>query len=349
MKKKAEKSLCACILRTLPDKMASPDKLALSDKMASPRFSLPLSLLLPLVLLVPPIAALAFDENDLYKESSAAAASGSYTLSGGISHSERMEAVPESERVGTFFSGDYSQIALPRYSPNLQQAAKPQRHSAPVSTPRFSTAPTVDYSMIGVEEARRQAYLKSLPAGSKSNENRAVLKGSALKDSALKGSLKIKVPFWLAGTWERRETNETSRFDLINKKPLKAVGRQAARVVDVFGTTKDKSGQVFMNIPLSAAGSVDRGGFIDYHRVLAYQLIETGKNSCLVKVQARHSVVDKASRRVVQSYQDEELNSYKLVAPGLLRTDSSVKVFDEKGSPILLTKAISNERRIKGF
>ena len=217
--------------------------------------------------------------------------------------------------------------------------------------------------MIGVEEARRQAYLKSLPAGSRdqaaADAGKAALTGSALKGSAftgsalkgsaLKNNAKIKVPHWLAGTWERRETNETSRFDLVNKKALKAVGRQAARVVDVFGTTKDKNGQVYMSIPLNAAGSVDRGGFIDYHRVLSYQLVETGKNSCLVKVQARHSVVDKASRRVVQSYQDEELNSYKLVAPGLLRTDSSVKVFDEKGSPILLTKAISNERRIKGF
>ncbi len=334
----------------------------------SPLSVIPLSLM-AFFSLLSPAAALAFDENDLYKDNSSQASSSTFTLSGGISHSERMEAIPEGERVGTFFSGDFSSAARSnnfagnnlvrnnlerkgQSSPNLPSAAK-QRPSAPISTPRFSTAPTVDYSMIGVEEARRQAYLKSLPAGSRdqaaADTGKTALTGSALKSSALKNNAKIKVPHWLAGTWERRETNETSRFDLINKKPLKAVGRQAARVVDVFGTTKDKSGQIFMNVPLSATGSVDRGGFIDYHRVLAYQLIETGKNSCLVKVQARHSVVDKASRRVVQSYQDEELNSYKLVAPGLLRTDSSVKVFDEKGSPILLTKAISNERRIKGF
>lgn len=336
----------------------------------SPLSVIPLSLL-AFFSLLSPAAALAFDENDLYKDNSSQASSSTFTLSGGISHSERMEAIPEGERVGTFFSGDFSSAArsnnfagnyLERKgqsspNPNLPSAAK-QRPSAPVSTPRFSTAPTVDYSMIGVEEARRQAYLKSLPAGSRDQAaadagktalTGSALKGSALKSSALKNNAKIKVPHWLAGTWERRETNETSRFDLVNKKALKAVGRQAARVVDVFGTTKDKNGQVYMSIPLNAAGSVDRGGFIDYHRVLSYQLVETGKNSCLVKVQARHSVVDKSSRRVVQSYQDEELNSYKLVAPGLLRTDSSVKVFDEKGSPILLTKAISNERRIKGF
>lgn len=363
-----------------------------SVKMLSvmPRSVIPLSLmplsLLAFFSLLSPAAALAFDENDLYKDNSSQASSSTFTLSGGISHSERMEAIPEGERVGTFFSGDFSSVARSnnfagnnlersnlagnnlartgqsRPNPNLPSAAK-QRPSAPVSTPRFSTAPTVDYSMIGVEEARRQAYLKSLPAGSRdqaaADAGKAALTGSALKGSAftgsalkgsaLKNNAKIKVPHWLAGTWERRETNETSRFDLVNKKALKAVGRQAARVVDVFGTTKDKNGQVYMSIPLNAAGSVDRGGFIDYHRVLSYQLVETGKNSCLVKVQARHSVVDKASRRVVQSYQDEELNSYKLVAPGLLRTDSSVKVFDEKGSPILLTKAISNERRIKGF
>jgi hypothetical protein len=158
--------------------------------------------------------------------------------------------------------------------------------------------------------------------------------------------VKIEVPFWLAGEWVRSETNESSRIELPSGKALKAVGKQKAAVDDVFGTYKDKSGKVWMVVPLHNRGSVDRGFAVDRHQVNKYELILTGKTSALVKVTASHTVVDKATNKVIQAYQDEELNSYSLVQDGLVKTDSSVKVFDQMGAPKLLTHAVSMERRI---
>jgi len=160
-------------------------------------------------------------------------------------------------------------------------------------------------------------------------------------------SAKVEVPFWLAGEWLRSETNESSRIELPSGKYLKAVGVQKAVADDVFGTYKDTAGRVWMVVPLRNRGSVDRGFAIDRHQVNKYELILTGKTTALVKVQASHSVVDKKTNRVIKAYQDEELNQYSLVRDGLVKTDSSVKVFDENGNPKLLTHAVSMEKRVR--
>jgi len=160
-------------------------------------------------------------------------------------------------------------------------------------------------------------------------------------------SVKVEVPFWLAGVWSRAETSESSRIELPSGKALKAVGKQKAAVTDTFGTVKDKSGKVWMVVPLHNRGAVDRGFAIDRHQVNKYELILTGKTSALVKVEASHSVIDKRTNRVIQAYQDEEFNEYSLVKDGLVKTDSSVKVFDQNGNAKLLTRAVSTEKRVR--
>lgn len=159
--------------------------------------------------------------------------------------------------------------------------------------------------------------------------------------------IQVKVPFWLSGSWQRQETNELSRVELPSGRKLAPVGQQAAKVTDVFGTFKDKKGQVWMTVPLGNTGVVDRGVALDCHQVRRYELVITGPDTALVKVQACHFVVDKRSRRLLQAYQDEEFNEYKLVSTGLVRTLSSVKVFDQQGLPKMQTRAVSMEKRIK--
>jgi hypothetical protein len=154
---------------------------------------------------------------------------------------------------------------------------------------------------------------------------------------------------WLAGIWQRTDTTEVGRQELPSGKALPVVGRQAAIVTDVFGTYKDKKGQIFMLVPLMATGSVDHGFAVDYSTVRKYQLLITGPNTAVVRVQASHQVVNKKTQKVVESYQDEELNQYTLIKDGVVRTDSSVKVFDQMGSAKMLTKAVSMEKRLRRF
>lgn len=157
----------------------------------------------------------------------------------------------------------------------------------------------------------------------------------------------FKIPDWIAGVWQRSEAKEIARTQLPSGKSLKPVGNQVARVKDVFGTYRDRNGQVWQTFnPSKASGQIDRGSNMDYQRVHSYDLVITGPKSLVVEVQASHTLVNKANRQIQRVYQDEELNTYTLLPDGKLKTDSSVKVFDMDGKPFLLTRSVSTEIRV---
>ncbi len=158
------------------------------------------------------------------------------------------------------------------------------------------------------------------------------------------------IPDWLSGTWQRDSAQEISRIELPSGRKQKPAGQLPARVTDKFGTYKDAQGLIWQVFnPARSLGSVDHGSTVDYHQVSDYDLSIEPDDSVLVKVRAVHTVVSKTTRRIVTTFQDEELNLYTRIRDGQLKTDSSVKVFDLRGKPFLLTRAISNERRIKPF
>ncbi len=295
---------------------------------------------------------------------SASASASAFKLTGGISHAEKLAPLPDWERPGALSKPE--SLGKPQFLSKPESLAKPQPVvTVPAPNPAFKALPQIDASLQNLDQARRNAALKSqaakvdpvyaeykrrMKAVIEKNLKTAAVTGAA-KSSALKAGsqVKVRIPHWLAGQWLRQESDEISRVDLTTGKALKALGRQPARVLDVFGTYKDRNGQVWMTVPLTASGSVDRGFAFDCHRVKRYQIIETGKNSCVVKVQASHYVVEKSSRKVLQAYQDEELNYYKLLRPGLVSTESSVKVFDDKGTARLLTRAVSTQKRVRNL
>jgi hypothetical protein len=281
-----------------------------------------------------------------------------FKLSGGISHSDSLEPLPVSERVGAALGGNPAATVPSNIPPSNTPPANtppalvnPYRNSGassgitPAATSPIRMQPQVPppnqlyYSRTPHIDPGQALYRKRLREAAEQN----LLATTSRRPTRVQ----IKVPFWLAGQWQRTETNELSRKELPSGKELKAVGKQVARVTDVFGTYKDRRGNVFMIVPLGAGGAVDRGFAVDYHRVKKYEMILDGKNSAVIKVQASHQVVSKKDKRVVEAYQDEELNRYTLIRDGLVKNDSSVKVFDQLGQPKLITRAVSTERRVK--
>lgn len=163
-------------------------------------------------------------------------------------------------------------------------------------------------------------------------------------------NVQFKIPDWLAGRWERNHSIETQRIELPSNKTLKPAGMTMAKSQDVFGTYKDKNGQIWQVFSSNhATGEVDRGEYIDRHTVTKYNLDVINARTAVVEVRAFHLIVSKKTQRIVQSYQDEEFNTYDLIGEGLIKTDSSVKVFDGDGNPQMLTRSNSDVRRISRF
>lgn len=163
-------------------------------------------------------------------------------------------------------------------------------------------------------------------------------------------NVQFKIPDWLAGKWERSHSVETQRIELPSNKALKPAGMTMAKSQDVFGTYKDKNGQIWQVFSSNhATGEVDRGEYVDRHTVTKYNLDVINARTAVVEVRAFHLIVSKKTQRIVQSYQDEEFNTYDLLGEGVVKTDSSVKVFDGDGNPQMLTRSNSDVVRISRF
>lgn len=198
-------------------------------------------------------------------------------------------------------------------------------------------------------EISHSDYLPSLPpALHKGSQFEGWSNTGLPKSRKKKGVEKFLIPKWLAGQWQRTRSTETKRIKLPEGKPLKTTGTTVAKTVDSFGTYLDGSGKIWQVFnPKRAVGEVDRGDVMDHHRVMKYKIEILSPKSVCVEVTASHLVVTKKKHRIVKSFQDEELNTYTILPNGQLKTESSVKVFDQLGKPVLLTHSVSNVSKIQ--
>lgn len=164
------------------------------------------------------------------------------------------------------------------------------------------------------------------------------------------GTTGYVIPRWLAGKWMRAQSTETKRVQLPEGKPLKTTGTTMAKSEDVFGTYQDAEGRIWQVFdPRKSTGVVDRGEVIDHHRVMKYKIEVLDPNTVVVEVTASHLAVSQDKRQIVNSFQDEELNTYTLLGKGRAKTESSVKVFDQLGKPVLLTNSVSYVTKIESL
>ena len=222
--------------------------------------------------------------------------------------------------------------------------------AASVLAQSFGIGGALGFRLVG-----RVEHSEILPPLSKNDELGKIfastdLYKNMLSRGKLKGVHKFLVPAWLAGTWQREQATEMSRVELPSGKRLPPEGQGVAMVTDRFDSYRDALGLIWqMFDPAHASGEVDRGDAVDFHVVTDYQLIPLGRSMVVVEVQAAHAVVNKKTKKLISAYQDEELNTYSMISNDVIKTDSSVKVFDTQGRPRFLTRAVSTERRVAPF
>ncbi len=299
-----------------------------------------------------------------------------YRLSGGVSHSESLEPMDERDQVGKVFKGAGAGGSGPSGSTSrgvgkgsgspAGKGSGPGKGSGTGGTGKSAgTGPETGKGSGIAQSETGKAPSTGVGKGPKTGRvERPTLPAYQITKPPISSTGPTKpppvptfeitdnryeVPAWLAGTWQRTDATEVSRTELPSGKKLLAVGKQPARTTDIFGSYKDSEGRIWQNFkPSKKYGQTDRGTAMDYHRVSRWGLEIIGR-SALVTVQAAHVIVNKKTRKVTSVFQDEEMNRYQLLVDGKLRTDSSVKVFNGNGDPVLQTRSVSNEIRVAPF
>lgn len=239
----------------------------------------------------------------------------------------------------------------PQYTPPPVSNPSPAATPAPYATSKDESGP-VEVSGDGKTikmEVSHSDYLPSLPEHLRKGKHFTGWSNTKVTKSKSKNSVeKFLIPEWLAGKWSRAKTTETKRIELPQGKKLPVTGTTTAIIEEAFGTYRDNQGRIWQVFdPKRATGQIDRGRALDHHRVMKYKIEILDPNTVVVEVTASHLVVSKNKHQIVQSYQDEELNTYHRVDKRKAKTESSVKVFDQLGKPILLTHSYSYVTKVQ--
>jgi len=158
-----------------------------------------------------------------------------------------------------------------------------------------------------------------------------------------------KVPAWLAGSWHKDSQTDYYRYDFVTKATDITTHVAEARSDGKWGTQQDPQGQVWQFDPAPFVSKVDAGEELVVQLVSHSDPIESGDQQFIRRSIDTQVRVDKQTN-VIRSVQcGEQITSYLPESDGLVKRESSSKVFDRFGQPMVLGKSFSYEKRIAPF
>ncbi|HEY9680445.1 MAG TPA: hypothetical protein V6C86_02535 [Oculatellaceae cyanobacterium] len=159
----------------------------------------------------------------------------------------------------------------------------------------------------------------------------------------------FKIPSWLAGTWHKDSQTDFYRYSYVTKQTDITTRTAPARSDGTWGTQRTDDGQVWQYDATPFNSTVDSGSDFVVQLVRVSEPVAESE-----KVFVRRSLdtqirVDKMTGRIKAVESGEQLTTYYPEQDGLVKRESSAKVFDANGNPLLLGKSFSYETRVAEF
>jgi hypothetical protein len=158
-----------------------------------------------------------------------------------------------------------------------------------------------------------------------------------------------KIPDWLAGTWHKETQTDFYRFDYATRQTDVTTRVQEARSNGVWGTQKDDQGQIWQFDPGPYVTMVDAGAQTVVEYVKSNQPVECSDQQFVSRSFDTQIRIDKATNEIRSVQSGEHINTYIPEGDGLIKRETSAKVFNRYGMPILLGKSFSYEQQIGPF
>jgi len=157
-----------------------------------------------------------------------------------------------------------------------------------------------------------------------------------------------RVPPWMAGDWQYEDYTQTFYQDYktgaIDSKPA----LYKAQGTDSWGLQLDRLGGVWGNICLPSVSVVTADKEIDKDLHLNDSVIFDSDARVIQRYVYTRTQVDKSN--IIRSvYQMECFTTFFPFGPGLIRSEASMKQFDDRGNPVNLAKSWRIGKRIAPF
>lgn len=158
-----------------------------------------------------------------------------------------------------------------------------------------------------------------------------------------------KVPSWLAGRWHKESQTDYYRYDYLSHQTDITTRVVEAKSDGIWGTQVDEKGQIWQFDSAPFVTSVDAGEQTVVQVVRVSDPIEQSDLHFVRRTVDTQIRIDKATNTIVSVESGEQITAYIPEGEGLIKRESSSKVFDRFGQPVVLGKSFSYEQKIDAF
>jgi hypothetical protein len=158
-----------------------------------------------------------------------------------------------------------------------------------------------------------------------------------------------RVPAWLAGVWHKESQTDYYLYNFKTGETDNTRHERVARSDGRWGTQRDASGSIWQLDPVPYSETIDAGSDNVVQIVRVCDPIEVDGNLFGKRTMNMQLRIDKETGQIKQAESGEEITYFSPQADGSIKRETSSKVFDPQGKPILLGKSISYESKIAEF
>jgi len=158
-----------------------------------------------------------------------------------------------------------------------------------------------------------------------------------------------KIPEWFAGTWQTEEQTTVAVYDYAAGTKTKTRRRQMAKAQDFKGFQRDRKGNIWQFASAPFTNRVEGDDHISVQIVRVFEPLEVTEDTVVQRFVGTTIRVSKLSGKIMDVSQDESIQTYYPVQPGIVRCNGSLKTFGPDGKPISLHKVVAYSTKVANF
>jgi len=158
-----------------------------------------------------------------------------------------------------------------------------------------------------------------------------------------------KIPKWLAGTWHKDSQTNSYVYNYTTRQEDATPRTVVAKGNGIWGTQTDAQGEIWEFNPAPYVDTVDGGADTIVQLIRSSEPVEVTADKFVKNTVDTQLRVDKETRRIKTVQTAEQISTYTIDSPGILKRETSSKVFGHDGKPLLLARSVAYENKVADY
>jgi hypothetical protein len=158
-----------------------------------------------------------------------------------------------------------------------------------------------------------------------------------------------RIPTWLGGTWHKESQTDYFRYNYLDNTADTTARVQRASSDGVWGIQQDNSGKLWQFDPVPYTDMVDSGDETIVQIIRLVEPLESTGDRFVRRSMSTQLRVDKLTGKIKTVETGEQITVITPESNVLIKRQTSSKVFDHTGKPLLRGKSFAYETRTGPF